>query len=71
MPGYRSNLPLSTGRWAKPVSTSQPASIWFDYTNQAWVKAGVYIACGHREQPACGCYGSIHAGETPSPEVTR
>ncbi len=35
----------------------------YDYINQAWVKDGRYIACGHTESMACGCYGRIHAGK--------
>lgn len=34
----------------------------YDYTNQAWVKDGKYIRCGHPESMNCGCYGRIHAG---------
>jgi hypothetical protein len=30
--------------------------------NQAWVKDGKYIRCGHPEAMACGCYGREHAG---------
>ena len=36
----------------------------FDYKHQAWVEDGRYVACGHPDRPACGCYGSVHAGET-------
>lgn len=53
----------------------------YDYTNQAWVVNGVYVACGHvlpnpltGKPTCCACYGKIHAGE-PSieqePEVTE
>lgn len=35
----------------------------FDYTNQAWVRDGKYIACGHPAEMDCGCYGRDHAGE--------
>ena len=33
----------------------------YDYKNQAWVKNGKYVKCGH---PAdCNCYGKKHEGE--------
>ena len=35
----------------------------FDYQNQAWVKDGKYIKCGHPESMNCNCYGNIHEGE--------
>jgi hypothetical protein len=35
----------------------------FDYANQAWVKDGFYVRCGHPESMTCGCYGRIHADE--------
>lgn len=35
----------------------------YDYKNQAWVKEGVYIRCGHREENDCKCYGKEHEGE--------
>jgi hypothetical protein len=37
-------------------------AVAYDYINQAWVKDGRYIACGHPESMACGCYGRVHAG---------
>lgn len=36
--------------------------IAYDYINQAWVRAGRYIACGHPESMACRCYGKVNAG---------
>jgi hypothetical protein len=36
----------------------------FDYANQAWVKDGKYIRCGHPETMDCQCYGKEHAGES-------
>lgn len=38
-----------------------PAQIAFDYTHQAWLENGKYVACGHHGN--CGCYGKLHAGE--------
>lgn len=35
----------------------------YDYENQAWVKDGKYITCGHPESMACQCYGKLHEGE--------
>ena len=35
----------------------------YDYKNQAWVKDGVYVRCGHPEEMDCGCYGRLHEGE--------
>jgi len=35
----------------------------FDYLNQAWVKDGFYVRCGHPDSMNCKCYGRIHAGE--------
>lgn len=35
----------------------------FDYTNQAWVRDGVYQKCWHPEEMNCHCYGTLHAGE--------
>ena len=34
----------------------------YDYENQAWVKDGVYVACGHPDSWNCLCYGKINAG---------
>lgn len=36
---------------------------FYDYENQAWVKAGKYVRCGHPETMDCRCYGKIHEGE--------
>lgn len=35
----------------------------FDYDNQAWVRNGRYVACGHLESMDCKCYGRTHEGE--------
>jgi hypothetical protein len=35
----------------------------YDYENQAWVKDGKYIRCGHPEDMECNCYGREHEGE--------
>ena len=35
----------------------------YDYKNQAWVKDGKYIRCGHPESMNCGCYGRKNAGK--------
>ena len=35
----------------------------YDYDNQAWVKDGLYVRCGHPENMDCGCYGKEHEGE--------
>jgi len=42
----------------------------YDYTRQAWVVDGLYVACGHtRVNPLtgkttpCTCYGRAHEGE--------
>ncbi len=34
----------------------------FDYENQAWVKDGRYLRCGHPDSMPCGCFGREHAG---------
>ena len=42
----------------------------FDYTNQAWVRNGRYVRCGHPESMNCGCYGRQHEGKfTPVPHT--
>lgn len=33
----------------------------YDYKNQAWVRDGKYIRCGH--PGVCSCYGKAHEGE--------
>ena len=35
----------------------------YDYDNQAWVKNGRYVRCGHPENMPCRCYGRKHEGE--------
>ena len=35
----------------------------YDYDNQAWVKNGRYVQCGHPEYMDCGCYGRVHEGQ--------
>ncbi len=39
----------------------------YDYENQAWVKDGKYVRCGHPEEMNCGCYGREHEGEETQP----
>lgn len=39
------------------------SQLHYDYQNQAWVRDGVYIRCGHPESMNCGCYGRLHEGE--------
>lgn len=38
----------------------------YDYENQAWVVDGRYVSCDHPEDMKCGCFGRIHAGESPA-----
>ena len=35
----------------------------YDYVNQAWVKDGKYVPCGHSVPMQCSCYGRLHQGE--------
>jgi hypothetical protein len=35
----------------------------YDYDNQAWVKDGKYVRCGHPANMNCNCYGKTHEGE--------
>lgn len=35
----------------------------YDYNNQAWVRDGKYVACGHPDDMECTCYGRVHEGE--------
>ena len=35
----------------------------YDYDNQAWVKDGKYVRCGHPESMDCRCYGKTHEGQ--------
>ena len=34
----------------------------YDYKHQAWVRDGVYVACGH-PKPCSFCYGTTHEGQ--------
>jgi len=34
----------------------------YDYTRQAWVVSGRYIACGHSETMNCRCFGRLNEG---------
>jgi hypothetical protein len=43
--------------------TDNPNNYYYDYKNQAWVKNGVYLRCGHPKEMNCGCYGRLHKGE--------
>ena len=36
---------------------------FYDYENQAWVKDGKYVRCGHPDYMGCKCFGKIHEGE--------
>jgi hypothetical protein len=38
----------------------------FDYTHQAWVIDGRYVACGH--PGPCTCFGKQHTGEVSLPD---
>jgi len=40
----------------------------FDYANQAWIRWGVYIRCGHGEYCVV-CFGRLHEGEEPAPNA--
>ena len=40
-------------------------AVWFDSENEAWVRDGVYVRCGHRRP--CDCYH--HEGETPTAAI--
>lgn len=42
----------------------------FDYKNQAWVKDGVYLRCGHPTEMDCFCFGRLHEGEKTKNEST-
>ncbi len=35
----------------------------YDYENQAWVRNGVYVRCGHADSVNCRCFGKLHEGE--------
>ena len=39
----------------------------YDYENQAWVKGGRYLRCGHPATMRCMCYGRLHEGEFVNP----
>ena len=39
------------------------AATGYDFTNQAWVRKGIYQSCAHPESMNCQCYGKLHAGE--------
>jgi len=45
------------------VSEAMNIPIAYDYENQAWVKYGLYVECGHSVDFPCKCYGRIHSGE--------
>lgn len=40
----------------------QTETTQYDYTNQAWVVNGRYIACGHARID-CGCWSRKHEGQ--------
>ncbi len=35
----------------------------YDYDNQAWVRDGKYVSCGHPESMTCQCFGKLNAGK--------
>ena len=39
----------------------------FDYKNQALVRNGRYVRCGHPASMNCVCYGRLHQGELVAP----
>jgi len=41
----------------------------YDYENQAWVRNGRYVCCGHPATVDCRCYGRLHQGEAVNPFV--
>lgn len=43
----------------------------YDYINQAWVKDGKYIRCGHPDDMDCDCYGRLHEGEETKPKMNK
>ncbi len=47
------------------VTEAKITYLLYDYENQAWVKDGKYIRCGHSPDFDCQCFGKIHEGETP------
>lgn len=64
------------------MNTQQVKQYQYDYKNQAWVIDGKYVSCNHPDPgtpvPAiapgavfegCSCYGKLHAGQAPDPEL--
>ena len=45
-------------------NTSKTPYLHFDYRNQAWIKNGLVVDCGHEDDMDCRCYQRLHAGET-------
>jgi hypothetical protein len=43
----------------------------FDYKNQAWFAAGVYVRCGHPDAMGCDCYGRLNEGKAVDVEGVR
>ncbi len=43
---------------------------FYDYDNQAWVKNGRYVKCGHPSKMT-GCYACEHAGEEAPESAAR
>ncbi len=35
----------------------------YDYLNQAWIRGGLVVNCGHPDEMDCRCYQRLHAGE--------
>jgi hypothetical protein len=57
------DLCVHCGEAADHFNHATAAGTLYDYTNQAWVEDGRYVACSHPASMVCGCYGRIHAGE--------
>jgi len=58
---------LQLHAWLQRVQTIDG----YDYEHQAWVEAGRYVSCHHRNRPLCHCYGTLHAGELVKPSAVR
>lgn len=61
MRGLMARQELREGK-IQEINTSEKAT-YYDYANQAWIRNGKYIRCGHPENMNCGCYGRTHEGE--------
>lgn len=61
-------------QWAKDAKDADLAqqgsdANGYDYRNQAWVKDGKYVRCGHPVMFVCACYGRKHEGESLAPNA--